>query len=30
MRSQRIVFSTYLAVLLVGLGYFIALGMAHR
>jgi hypothetical protein len=29
-RSQRIVFATYLALILVGLVYFTALGVAHR
>jgi hypothetical protein len=29
-RSQRILFAAYLAVILVGLVYFAALGVAHR
>ena len=30
MRSQRIVFTAYLMVILAGLLYFAALGLAHR
>lgn len=30
MRSQRIVFTAYLVVILVGLAYFAALGVMHR
>jgi hypothetical protein len=29
-RSQRIVFTTYLVLIVVGLAYFAALGVAHR
>jgi hypothetical protein len=30
MRAQRMIFGLYLAIIIAGLGYFIALGALHR